>query len=169
MRSILPIIFVVLVLTGAITFALAKRAIPAKDVNRFGIAANQLEGSIDSLTPTPTVKKTGFGSLTGTATPTPFVTPKVTTTITPTPTQKPTVIPEVTEGKTSTTTKKTGSATVTKTTKTIVCTPVYGMANTCTEHIVVDTGAEDAIFFNFAGLSYIAGLAAFIKAKTLKK
>lgn len=45
------------------------------------------------------------------------------------------------------------------------CTPVYGMANTCIEHQVVDTGAEDAILYTMAGGSYLAGLAAFIKAK----
>lgn len=166
MKSILPIIFVVLVLTGAITFALAKRAIPTREVNKFGIAANELPGSIDNITPTPTVKKTGFV----TTTPTPFVTPKTTPSLTPTPTKAPTVMPEVTENESTSSTKKVSSTTkTTKTTKTVVCTPVYGMANTCTEHIVVDTGAADAIFFNFAGLAYVAGLTSFIKARTLKK
>lgn len=46
-----------------------------------------------------------------------------------------------------------------------VCTPVYGMANTCAEHTVVDTALDTTIFYNLAGLSYFAGLAAFIKAK----
>ena len=55
---------------------------------------------------------------------------------------------------------------------TTVCTPVYGMANTCAEsaesvdeHAVVDTALDTTIFYNLAGLSYFAGLAAFIKAK----
>lgn len=46
-----------------------------------------------------------------------------------------------------------------------VCTPVYGMANTCAEHAVVDTALDTSIFYNLAGLSYFAGLAAFIKSK----
>lgn len=50
-------------------------------------------------------------------------------------------------------------------TKSVVCTPVYGAANTCVEHEVVDTAGEDVVFLNLAGLSYIAGLGAFIKAK----
>lgn len=165
MKSLLPIIFVVLVLTGAITYALAKRAIPAREVNRFGIAANELKGSTDNITPTPT-KKVSFG--TTTITPTPFVTPTATPSMTVTPTQKPTAMPSVTEKETDKS-KKVAVTKVTKTTKTIVCTPVYGMANTCTEHVVVDTGAADSIFFNFAGLAYVAGLTSFIKAKTIKK
>ena len=157
MKSILPIIFVVLVLTGAITYALAKRAVPVREVNRFGIAANELEGSVDNTTPTPT-KTSSFGTL------------RITPIVTPTPTQTPTDMPEVTEKDVATDSssvvldqKKVASTT--RTTKTIVCTPVYGMANTCTEHIVVDTAGADSIFFNLAGLSYIAGLAAFIKSK----
>ena len=163
MKSILPIIIVVLILTGAITYALAKRAIPKQEVNRFGIAANELEGSVDNITPTPS-RTSSFGTLT--LTPTPFATPS----LTPTPTQEPTAMPTTSEKDETT---KGGVVTTkvasTKTTKTIVCTPVYGMANTCTEHIVVDTGAADSIFFNFAGLAYVAGLTSFIKAKTLKK
>lgn len=46
-----------------------------------------------------------------------------------------------------------------------VCTPVYGMANSCAEHAVVDTGLETGAFYNLAALSYFGGLAAFIKAK----
>lgn len=46
-----------------------------------------------------------------------------------------------------------------------VCTPVYGMANTCAEHAVVDTALDTSIFYNLAGMSYIFGLAAFIKSK----
>jgi hypothetical protein len=101
------------------------------------------------VTPTPTVKVT--------PTPSPTPTPEVKTDI-PTTTEKGGEV-----------VKTAGAQKVVKTTKTIVCTPVYGQANTCTEHIVVDTGAADSIFFNFAGLTYLAGLASFIKAKTLKK
>lgn len=47
----------------------------------------------------------------------------------------------------------------------VVCTPVYGMANTCAEHAVVDTGLDTGSLLNASALSYILGLAAFIKAK----
>ena len=50
-------------------------------------------------------------------------------------------------------------------TKTITCTPVYGMADTCTEHIVVDTGAESAVAYSLSAFSYLAGLIAFVKSK----
>ncbi|MEK7064560.1 MAG: hypothetical protein AAB973_03060 [Patescibacteria group bacterium] len=53
----------------------------------------------------------------------------------------------------------------TSTKTTTVCTPVYGMANSCAEHAVVDTGLETGAFYNLAALSYFGGLAAFIKAK----
>jgi len=46
-----------------------------------------------------------------------------------------------------------------------VCTPIYGMANTCAEHAVVDTGLETGAFYNLAAFSYFGGLAAFMKAK----
>lgn len=46
-----------------------------------------------------------------------------------------------------------------------VCTPVYGMANSCAEHTIVDTGLDSSLFLNFAGLSYLGGLGAFLKAK----
>ncbi|OGD73598.1 hypothetical protein A3K29_05775 [Candidatus Collierbacteria bacterium RIFOXYB2_FULL_46_14] len=156
MKSLLPIILIILVLTGAITYSLSKRSIAKREENRFGIAANQLDsGSIVTPTATPKI--------------TPLITPKPS--VTPTPSKAVegiiSTLPTVTENSTGT---KGGQDTssdrvVTKITKTIVCTPVYGQANTCTEHIVVDTGAADAIFFNFAGLSYLAGLASFVLAK----
>ena len=49
----------------------------------------------------------------------------------------------------------------------IVCTPVYGMANTCAEHAVVDTALDTSIFYNLASMSYVLGLAAFIKSKRI--
>ncbi len=152
MKSILPIIFIVLALTGAITYSLAKRTVPQKPVESIGISANQLE-SDSTVTPTPTdTKKVTFGSLV--ATPTPSVTP----------TAMPTIAEK--EEATSSTNKV---ATSTVTTKTTICTPVYGSADTCTEHVVVDTGAESAMFFNFAGLAYLGGLLSFVKAKGLTK
>ena len=46
-----------------------------------------------------------------------------------------------------------------------VCTPVYGMTNSCAEHAVVDTGFDTSTLMNASALSYVLGLAAFIKAK----
>lgn len=147
MKSILPIIFVVLVLTGAITYSLAKRALPQKPIDSIGVPANETEND-STLTPTPTVTIT---------------TPSVTTLI---PSVTPTVMPKVTEkGITKGGQSVTASTTVTKTT---ICTPVYGSADTCTEHVTVDTGADSAAFFNFAGIAYLGGLLSFVKAKTLK-
>ena len=48
-----------------------------------------------------------------------------------------------------------------------ICTPVYGMANSCGEHLVVDTGLETSTFINAGVLSYILGLAAFVKSKLI--
>ncbi|KKT44030.1 MAG: hypothetical protein UW64_C0020G0013 [Microgenomates group bacterium GW2011_GWC1_44_37] len=159
MKSLLPIILIILVLTGAVTYSLSKRIIPKREENRFGIAANQLGSSIITPTASPTKQPTTKNPELPTVTPTPTKSEGVISTL-------PTVTEDNSETKGG---QKTADKTVTKITKTIVCTPVYGQANTCTEHIVVDTGAADAIFFNFAGLSYLAGLAAFVKAKTLKK
>jgi hypothetical protein len=75
--------------------------------------------------------------------------PPLAETPTPTPTSSPTPTPK----------------TIASTKTTIVCTPVYGMANTCAEHAVVDTALDTSIFYNLAGMSYIFGLAAFIKSK----
>lgn len=150
MKSLLPLILVILALTGAITYNLTKRANRAvPQASKFGIAANQLES-----TTTSGFKLVGTDSeLTPTATPTPSVTP------TATPKAD---LPDVNEIASTTKNSKTAQSTRTRT----VCTPVYGMANTCTEHVVVDTGAADDVLFNLAGLSYFGGLAAFIKAKT---
>jgi hypothetical protein len=164
MKSLLPIILLVLALTGAITYSLAKKATQVKkDVNRFGISANQLE--------TNTVPKFKFNTDNA---PTPSA-PVVIPTVKPiaTPTASPSAMPQITTTETGTDTKGgqvvAGSDSKPSTVKTTVCTPVYGMANTCTEHVVVDTGAADSIFFNLAGLSYVGGLVALVKAKTLKK
>lgn len=149
MKSIFPLILIVLLLTGAISYALSKRAIPKKAETRFGIAANELkDNTIDIVTPTP--------SPTPKVTPTPTIAEPVLTTL-PSAGQKGGIEAEIVTIP--------ATKTVTKTTKTVICTPVYGQANTCTEHIVVDTGAQDAIFFNFAGFSYLAGLVSFVFAK----
>lgn len=173
MKSLLPIIFVILALTGVATYILAKKIVPQKEVSRIGISANQLDGvsvprfSFNSTsTPTPTAPKAKV-----TATPTPTATPSITVTPTVTPATKKADLADTNEKTVTTSTTKGGqTGSITKTiTKTTVCTPVYGMAATCTEHIVVDTGAADSIFFNLAGLSYIGGLVAFVKAKSIKK
>ncbi|MBI2310544.1 hypothetical protein HYU90_01800 [Candidatus Collierbacteria bacterium] len=102
---------------------------------------------------------------------------KPTLTPTLTPTISPTVIPttstplsvnsveesDTEQNKTNFQTPKTIASA--KTTTVTVCTPVYGMANTCAEHAVVDTALDTSIFYNLAGLSYFTGLAAFIRAK----
>lgn len=145
----LPLILIVLLLVGAITYSLSKRIVPKEAETRFGIAANELkDNTIDNVA--DTANKIGFTLIT----PTPSVTPIVT----PTP-----VITEPVLTALPSAGQKGGV--VIKTTKTVICTPVYGQANTCTEHIVVDTGAQDSIFFNFAAFSYIAGLASFVFAK----
>ena len=133
MKSLLPVILVLLLLTGAITYSLSKRVIPKAEENRFGIPANEIITPTPLASPEPSAKAG-----------TPAIAEPVLTAL-PSAGQK--------------------GGSVTRTTKTIVCTPVYGQANTCTEHIVVDTGAQDSIFFNFAGLSYLAGLASFVFAK----
>lgn len=161
MKTLLPIVFIVLALTAAITYSLAKKALPKIPADNIGISANQLENIVspkikfdteDVVTPTPAKF---------------VITPTVTPTASPTATPKQD-LPETAEGDTGVKTTKGGVASATKTVKTTICTPVYGMANTCTEHVVVDTGAADSILFNMAGISYIGGLVAFIKAKAKK-
>jgi hypothetical protein len=142
MKSILPIFLIILALTGAIVYSLAKRTISVKPINNVGISANQL--AVNTITPTPSIKSTGFGN--SIATPTIVI---------------PTVVEKIAA--------KPAANTVTTTTTSTICTPVYGSADTCTEHVVVNTGADDAIFFNFAGLAYLGGLVSFVKAKSLKK
>jgi len=96
--------------------------------------------------------------------PTPFIPVKQNQAVSPAPTVTPTALPTTVENKVAR--KKTAITAKTQTTRTVtVCTPVYGMANSCAEHVVVDTALDTTIFYNLAGLSYFAGLAAFIKAK----
>ena len=166
MKSILPIILVILLLTGAITYVLSKNTLPKQVTKQEAVSPNELE--VDSfMTPTPSATPT----LKALATPTP------TPTATPTPTPKvaqasTSNIPTVTlkdtkdEDKEPTTKGgvKDGDVKIVDA-KSTVCTPVYGAANTCVEHEVVDTAGENVLFLNLAGLSYLAGLGAFIKAK----
>ena len=115
MKSLLPIVFIVLALTAAITYTLAKKAAP-RDINRFGIAANQLDNLI--------APKVGFDTPTPNA-PKFVVTPSVAKEATPT---AKIGLPEVTESATkSAVASKTKTLKTTKTTKTTICTwfPVF--------------------------------------------
>jgi len=83
---------------------------------------------------------------------------------------EPASVPSTSEDSTPETVNEKGGMTVfnesvTTTTTTRICTPVYGMADTCTEHIVVDTGAESAVAYSLSAFSYLAGLVAFVKSK----
>lgn len=184
MKSILPVILVILLLTGAITYVLSKNTLPKQVTKQDVVSPNELE--VDSfMTPTPTATPTlkalatpparqdsaGVGG-TPTATVTP--TPKVEANVGSTNSVVPTITLKDNKGEDKEPTTKGGIKdeevkVVAKTkkviTKSIVCTPVYGAANTCVEHEVVDTAGENVLFFNLAGFSYLAGLGAFIKAK----
>lgn len=94
----------------------------------------------------------------------PSITPTVTPTATPTVTPIANTSNQPNQSNSTNSSKKVATTT-TRTSTTIVCTPVYGMANSCAEHTVVDTGLETSAFYNLAALSYVGGLAAFIKAK----
>ena len=134
----LPLFIAALVVVGAVAFASQKL-----------ISKKKIEGVFTKLpepTPFVTVKPFRDGSI--------AVIP------TPTATPAPAVVEEETETKGGLT-KAVGLKTTTET----VCTPVYGMANSCAEHTVVDTSLETSAFYNLAALSYFGGLAAFIKAK----
>lgn len=151
MKSLLPLILVILLLTGAITYSLSKATLPKLVTKQEAVSPNELE--IDSFTtPTP------VESPSPKATPTKSIAKSVVE-----------IVPTITIKKSLSEVPSTGSKDVetitTKVTKTNICTPVYGSADTCVEHIVVDTAGEDSIFFNMAGFSYLAGLVAFIKAK----
>lgn len=178
MKSILPIILVILLLTGAITYVLSKNTLPKEVTKQETISPNELE--VDSfMTPTPTesIRSLGEGRPTPTATPTPALNAQSTTN-----NKQSSTVPTVTlkdQEEVGPTTKgglkeqdikivdADSKSTVTRVTltRTQVCTPVYGAADTCVEHEVVDTAGETVLFFNLAGLSYLAGLGAFIKSK----
>jgi len=148
---ILFLVFLVLAAAGVVSLVRNRQAADND------ITFNQPSPTISGGEPTPFFLPTGDDSYEGGS--------KV---LTPTPTATPseTSVKEGTPTTTQTTTAKGGIATTTK--KTIICTPVYGMGSTCQEHIVVETGAEDSIAFTFSALSYLGGLAAFIKAKRAK-
>lgn len=175
MKSILPVILVILLLTGAITYVLSKNTLPKQVTKQEVVSPNELE--VDSfMTPTPTATPTLKALATPTPTPTAKVTPtpKVEVNVGSTNAVVPTITikDQKSEDKEPTTKgglKDEDVKIVAKPkkiiTKSMVCTPVYGAANTCVEHEVVDTAGENVLFFNLAGLSYLAGLVSFVKAK----
>lgn len=178
MKSLLPIILVILLLTGAITYVLSKNTLPKIVTKQEIVSPNELEAD-SFMTPTPTATPSPKATPTATATPTKAMetskgavdASKSVVNIVPTITVKKSLTEEpVTKGgidekDIKIVDSKTKKEVITKITKTTVCTPVYGAANTCVEHEVVDTGAEDVLFFNLAGASYLAGLLAFVKGK----
>ena len=136
----LPFVLAVLVVVGAVAFASQKF-----------VAKKKTDGIFTKLpepTPFVTVKPFRGDSVAAIPTPTPSATPV------------PAVVAEEVKTKGGLT-----KAVSLKTSTETVCTPVYGMANSCAEHIVVDTGLETGAFSSLAVLSYFGGLAAFIKAK----
>ena len=152
----LPIILAAITIATAIFFWNQRETLRQKTEDLLA-RTNKISLKLPEPTPFVPVKQYKFET----------VTPTPTLVVTPTPTVVQTSKKEVKEE--STTTLKPGlqktvsSQSVTKTE--IICTPVYGMANSCAEHAVVDTALDTTIFYNLAGLSYFAGLAAFVKAK----
>jgi hypothetical protein len=63
MKSILPLIFVVLLLTGAIVYSLTRSTLPKLVAKQFGPPATELEINDSLVTPTPTATPTPTVSL----------------------------------------------------------------------------------------------------------
>lgn len=125
------------------------------------LAALVVVGAVSFASQKLISKKKIEGVFTKLPEPTPFVTVKPlrdnSIAVIPTPTATPVPAVATEEVETERSESASGGETV--------CTPVYGMANSCAEHTVVDTGLETGAFYNLAVLSYFGGLAAFIKAK----
>lgn len=161
----LPIVLVIVLVVGALAF-LQQRETLKKRMDDLLAKANKVATS-KLPSPTPFVTKTensGFTipSVTPTTTPKAEVSPLATPSASATPSATPTASEN--KGEVIKATSKGGLAT-NNTKTTIVCTPVYGMGNQCVEHVVVDTAVDTTIFYNLAALSYLGGLAAFVKAK----
>ena len=174
MKSILPIILVILLLTGAITYVLSKSTLPKEVDKQEAVSPNELE--VDSfMTPTPTATPTIKALATPTPTASPTAAPKVAETKSTVPTvtlkdeqaqpEEPTTKGGLKDEDVKIIAKSKDLPLRSSTERRVVCTPVYGAANTCVEHEVVDTAGGDILFLNLAGLSYIAGLGAFVKSK----
>jgi len=159
--KILPIIVIAVVLAGGLIIFQQRSAMQARLKEL--MAKAQTEATTKLPEPTPTVvAKFRDETIPSVASPT-VVLSKVEGTkggsVTVTPSVTISITPSI---KKSDKNLKTGVTTITKNT---VCSPVYGMANPCAEHVVVDTGVDTSAMFNLAGLSYLGGLLAFIVAK----
>lgn len=149
----LPIILVALALGAALFVAKERQGVKDKLT---ALLNKTKQVSIKLPEPTPFIPVKQFEN--EAISPTPTATPALTT---------PTLAVSIENQTKGGTDKTVGTKTVanTKTGTETVCTPVYGMANSCAEHTVVDTGLETEIFPGLALVSYLGGLAAFIKAK----
>lgn len=145
--KILPIIIIAVVFAGGLIIFQQRAAMQARLKEL--MAKAQTEATTKLPEPTPTI----VAKFRDETIPSVTVTPTITISVTPS-VASPSVV--------STKGGKTGVTTITKNT---VCSPVYGMANSCAEHVVVDTGADMGTMFNLASISYLGGLLAFIKAK----
>ena len=152
--KILPIIIIAVVFAGGLIIFQQRAAMQARLKEL--MAKAQTEATTKLPEPTPTiVAKFRDETIPTFASPTVALAKgeQIKVSVTPTPS----VV-----AKKSDKNAKTGVTTITKNT---VCSPVYGMANSCAEHVVVDTGADMGTMFNLASISYLGGLLAFIKAK----
>lgn len=149
----LPIFLVALALGGALFFARQQQSVKTKLNNLLDKAKPKISLKLPEPTPFIPVKQFPNDALNPSVTPSisPTITPSATPTATPAPKKD-----QQTESKTVANTK-TGTETV--------CTPVYGMANSCAEHAVVDTGLSTEVFPSLAIATYFGGLFAFVKAK----
>ena len=150
--KILPVVIFAVIFAGGLIIFQQRAAMQARLKELMTKAQTEATSKLPEPTPTiiskfrdetvPTFDKVKI-------TPSVTVSPIITTSVTPTI-------------KKSDKNIKTGVTTISKNT---VCSPVYGMANTCAEHVVVDTGADMGTMFNLASLSYLGGLLAFVFAK----
>jgi len=145
----LPIILTALTLATALFFWKQRETLRQKTQE---LLDSNKQISLTLPTPTPLIPVVKPTNVNGYATPTITVTSSPIPTLTDSPKTTKKVVASLAARTTRTSTKT-------------ICTPVYGMANSCAEHTVVDTALDTTIFYNLAGISYVAGLAAFIKAK----
>jgi hypothetical protein len=157
----LPIIIILFFVVAVLSWY-AKNPKEVKKVKPETVNPSQLDSDNVVLSPTPT-SSFFFQTQTETLSDEPSVVPVTTE---PEDEDKTTkggeVIPSEDEDI-DTSTKIEPAYTITSTTRT--CTPVYGMADSCEEHTVVDTGAESAVAYSLSAFSYLAGLVAFVKSK----
>lgn len=151
--QLIPIFLTAITLATALFFFKQRVVLQQKTQELLQKANQKMAKKLPEPTPFVPVKDYKF---TITPSPTTTIAPKLTPAISPTPI--------TTKGGTVVAKNDKLTATVTSNNETI-CTPVYGMANSCAEHSVVDTALDTSVFYNLAGMSYLFGLAAFIKSK----